>query len=328
MRLYDLANGKLVERMGLFLHRDLKRWVAWLPEGLFDHSDEGGRELVGYVLNRRRAETPDWISFAQVYRLLYAPDLVRDRLLAKPDIEATITARMTEIGDIRKRFDAVTPPTVELEAVCFERLGSTACTPVDAGQRLTRGAAVASDATPPQTPADPTRAPAAPAMAAMSFTATPQQRYDYALPSGIDQVVLRYKVTDRGGGVGATDFFLNEHNAGRQRGRAAGRRDRQGRHGADRAPARARRRHQPAPGARLRPGQRGLWREPRLPDQDRAADRGRQAVALRAGRRREQLSRPRPAAAAAGARRRRRLRRRGARRRRHAVQEDRGGRAL
>lgn len=229
LRFYELAGGKLVERMGLFLHRDLKQWVAWLPEGLFDHSDEGGRELVGYVLNRKRAETPEWISFAQVYRLLYAPDLVRDRLLAKPDIEATIGARMAEIGDIRKRFDQVTPPAVELEAVCFDRLGSTACTPVNAGQRLTRGAAIAADATPAPASAAPapaaadqTRAPAAPPMAMMSFKATPQLRYDYALPAGIDQVTLKYRVTDRGGGVGATDFFLNERNAGRQRARAAG----------------------------------------------------------------------------------------------------------
>ncbi len=32
---------------------------------------------------------------------------------------------------------------------------------------------------------------------------------------------MRYRVTDRGGGVGAVDFFLNDRNAGRQRARAA-----------------------------------------------------------------------------------------------------------
>jgi hypothetical protein len=55
----------------------------------------------------------------------------------------------------------------------------------------------------------------------MTFTATPQSRFDYALPTGIDQVVLKYKVTDRGGGIGATDFFLQDRNAGRTRARAA-----------------------------------------------------------------------------------------------------------
>ena len=59
-------------------------------------------------------------------------------------------------------------------------------------------------------------------MAQMTFTATPQSRYDYALPTGIDQVVLKYTVTDRGGGIGATDFFLQDRNAGRTRARAAG----------------------------------------------------------------------------------------------------------
>ncbi len=143
VRFYDLASGKLAERLSVFLHRDLQRWVAWLPEGFFDHSDEGGRELVGYALNRKRAETPEWVSFAQVYRLFYAPQLVKDRLAGRVDAEAAIATRLTDIGDVRKRFDAVTPPNAELEAVCFERLGSDACLTVEYGTRLTRAAAPA-----------------------------------------------------------------------------------------------------------------------------------------------------------------------------------------
>src|SRR5262249_27856256 len=105
VRTYDLAGGKLTERVSVFLHRDLQRWVAWLPEGFFDHSDEGGRELVGYALNRKRAETPEWVSFAQVYRLFYAPELVKGRLTHVADVEASIAARVKEIGDVRQRFD-------------------------------------------------------------------------------------------------------------------------------------------------------------------------------------------------------------------------------
>ena len=222
LRIYDLADGKLAERVSVFLHRDLRRWVAWTPEGLFDHSDEGGRELVGYALNRKRAETPEWISFAQVYRLLYAPDLVRDRLLRKPGSEPAIKARMAEVGDVREHFDAVTPPNAELEAVCYDRMGSNVCTPIDAGGRLTRAPQVPAPAdVAPAPPAAPAK-PGAPAVATLSFTATPQLRYDYALPSGVDQVVLKYRVVDRGGGIGAADIFLNERNAGRQRARAAG----------------------------------------------------------------------------------------------------------
>ncbi|MBI1778763.1 MAG: caspase family protein [Proteobacteria bacterium] len=224
VRFYDIAGGKLVERLSFFLHRDLARWVSWLPEGFFDHSDEGGRELVGYVLNRKRAETPEWVSFAQVYRLFYAPDLVKDRLSGRSGADAAIAARLSEIGDVRKRFDAVTPPSAELEAVCFERLGSDACTPVDAGQRLTRAAGSADTPVSAATPApaaDTARAPAVPAAADFQFKATPQLRFDYALPAGIEQVLLRYRVTDRGGGTGAVDFFLNDRNAGRQRGRGA-----------------------------------------------------------------------------------------------------------
>src|SRR5262249_52344130 len=151
VRIYDIANGKLAERLSVFLHRDLQRWVAWLPEGFFDHSDEGGRELVGYALNRKRAETPEWVSFAQVYRLFYAPQLVVGRLTHKPDAEAAITAQVADIGDVRKRFDAVTPPSAELAAVCFERLGSDACLSVEYGGRTRAIAPPGAAATPATT---------------------------------------------------------------------------------------------------------------------------------------------------------------------------------
>ena len=133
IRWYRMSDG--TEILSLFAAPDGKRWVAWTPEGFFDHSDEGGRELVGYALNRKRAETPEWVSFAQVYRLFYAPELVRDRLAVRAGAEPAIAQRLAEIGDVRKRYDAVTPPTAELAAVCFERLGSDACLTVEYGAR-------------------------------------------------------------------------------------------------------------------------------------------------------------------------------------------------
>ena len=56
------------------------RWVLWTPEGLFDHAPEGGQELVGVHLNRGRAQTPEWASFRQAYRALFAPAELRARL--------------------------------------------------------------------------------------------------------------------------------------------------------------------------------------------------------------------------------------------------------
>ncbi|MGE0723547.1 MAG: WD40 repeat domain-containing protein, partial [Alphaproteobacteria bacterium] len=74
LRWYGLASdGTLEERVAVVLATDLRRWIAWTPEGFFDHAVLGGKELVGYHLNRGRAELADWLSFALVYRLFYAP---------------------------------------------------------------------------------------------------------------------------------------------------------------------------------------------------------------------------------------------------------------
>src|SRR5207249_3180816 len=41
---YETDTGK--EGLALFVHRDLKRWIAWTPEGFFDAS-AGGETLIG-----------------------------------------------------------------------------------------------------------------------------------------------------------------------------------------------------------------------------------------------------------------------------------------
>jgi WD40 repeat protein len=114
LRWYGLAQGeRLVERAALYPHADGVRWVFWTPEGFFDHADAGGKEMVGVHLNRAANRAPEWVSFAQAYRALYAPGLVRARLQGDA---SSVRARMAEIGDIRQRLDR--QPAVTILSIC------------------------------------------------------------------------------------------------------------------------------------------------------------------------------------------------------------------
>jgi hypothetical protein len=95
------ATTRLAERGALFVHADARRWVAFTPEGLFDHAPAGGQELVGVHLNRGRAQTPEWASFQQAYRALYAPAALRARLAGDTGPAQT---RMNALGDVRARI--------------------------------------------------------------------------------------------------------------------------------------------------------------------------------------------------------------------------------
>ncbi|MCW3476866.1 caspase family protein [Limobrevibacterium gyesilva] len=109
-----LPAGGVQERAALFAHADGARWVLFTPEGFFDHADRGGNELVGVHLNRGRNQQPEWVSFSQAYRVLYAPAVVRARLLGQP---APAQARLAELGDIRNRL--ARQPLVEVKDACL-----------------------------------------------------------------------------------------------------------------------------------------------------------------------------------------------------------------
>ena len=112
IRWYETV-GRLLERGALFLHADAQRWVLWTPEGLFDHAAQGGQDLVGVHLNNGRAQTPEWASFQQAYRALYAPDAVRARLLGHT---ALTQARMNDLGEVRSRIGRL--PTLAAAQAC------------------------------------------------------------------------------------------------------------------------------------------------------------------------------------------------------------------
>ncbi|WP_291297323.1 caspase family protein [Elioraea sp.] len=115
LRWFDLGGATpLAERGALFVHADGARWALFTPEGFFDHGEGGGQDLVGVHLNRGRAEQPDWASFAQAYRALYAPAVVRARLGGDA---AAASRRLAELGDIRAVI--ARQPRVTLAGLCI-----------------------------------------------------------------------------------------------------------------------------------------------------------------------------------------------------------------
>jgi WD40 repeat protein len=109
LRWYGLSGGRIAERAALFVQPATLRWVMWTPEGLFDHAASGGQELVGVHLNGGRAATPEWASFQQAYRALYAPDAVRRRVAGE-------TPRPGVLAGLRERIGHT--PTVKPGDIC------------------------------------------------------------------------------------------------------------------------------------------------------------------------------------------------------------------
>ncbi|MFT8247001.1 caspase family protein [Roseomonas sp. BN140053] len=109
LRWYGISGGRITERAALFVHADGRRWAMWTPEGLFDHGAAGGQELVGVHLNDGRAATPEWASFQQAYRALYAPDAVHARARGE-------APRQSLLGDLRSRIGRT--PVARAGALC------------------------------------------------------------------------------------------------------------------------------------------------------------------------------------------------------------------
>lgn len=118
IRWYRLT-PRLTELAAVFVHAPTLRWVAWTPEGLFDHSPNGGQELVGVHLNGTRTQTPEWASFQQAYRALYAPAALRARIAGD---SAPAQQRLAQLGELRARIGRL--PILN---------GATACAVVEGG---------------------------------------------------------------------------------------------------------------------------------------------------------------------------------------------------
>ena len=169
-------SGDGAEMLALFPHRDGKRWIAWTPEGFFDHSGnagpDGSASLIGYHLNGGRSEEAEFIRVGQLYGLFYRRDLMMMKFRDGHGAGNDIATQLGRIGDIRTVLGRGLPPRVALQGYC-EGASGGGC------RQTTRVAAAAG------------------AEAAITVTGS--------------RVVLRLKLEDRGGGIG--DVVLRRNGA-------------------------------------------------------------------------------------------------------------------
>ncbi|ESS70664.1 WD40 repeat, subgroup [Methyloglobulus morosus KoM1] len=125
------------EAMALFITAD-NRWVAWTPDGYFDHSTEiaphrqenvvrrGLRPVVqshtmassfvGYHINRGHTATPTFVSSDQIQRNFYRPDLVSQTLYS-----ASILTDEINREDAKTVVSKYLPPMLKSLAWCDDK---------------------------------------------------------------------------------------------------------------------------------------------------------------------------------------------------------------
>ena len=208
----------LEERASLFVHGDGLRWVAWTPEGFFDHAEGGGKDLVGYHFNKGKTATPEWVAFSQVYPLLHSSELVVKKIAGGFDDE--IARTYASIGNLRARFERHPLPKVEGVEYCWTPAGGAeTCRPIaEIGTRGFKRDTGRDTASGPATTASGPAVPAAPAASALSAT----------VPDEVSRVKLKFRVVDGGGGVGDVAVLVNDRAIDRQDVTRAFRRDTSG----------------------------------------------------------------------------------------------------
>src|SRR5207237_380682 len=129
IRWYAAADGR--EVMSLFVDPEDRRWVAWVPEGFFDHSrDPGGRSgetLVGYHLNKGPAQAAEFVEIGQLYNLFYRRDLVLAKFRGGSGGQHVLAEQLNRIGDVRAVLKSGLPPRPELVEACLRPAGADAC---------------------------------------------------------------------------------------------------------------------------------------------------------------------------------------------------------
>lgn len=195
LRWYALVDGKVEEQGALYVAREKLRWLAWLPDGRFNHSDNGGQELAGYHLNRTAKDLANWIDFSQLYSSFYDPDAVIAQLTgqqAKAAAQPVIKTAKTEVQD-------APAPSVELLELCPVNATGEAdnCVPATLAKR---GLGKIESATDEQT------------------AQTQFQDGVRVMPADVERVVLKYRITYATDTIEKIDVFRNGKTTGQTRG--------------------------------------------------------------------------------------------------------------
>ena len=100
--------------LSLFPHIDQKQWVAWTPTGYYDAA-AGSEDLIGWHINRGKAQAADFFPASRFRDTYYRPDVVERMLKTGDEDEALKQAdaargRKTEVVDVNKTL----PPVVAI----------------------------------------------------------------------------------------------------------------------------------------------------------------------------------------------------------------------
>lgn len=192
----------LSELAVLFVRGDGSRWMAWTHEGFFAHSDGGNADIVGYQINHGARSTPEWVEFDRLYQLFYAPELIARKVNGSADDE--IRAKLAKIGSITKVLGERPAPSVELVEYCplsMEGTRGLARADLKPSAGAKAGACVSVEAAATRGFSRQEASPSGQNGETPIAVAT--------LPAGTNGIRLRFKVSDRQGGIGDVDIFVN-----------------------------------------------------------------------------------------------------------------------
>lgn len=106
VRWYSLTNG--AEHVAVYIRRGGDRWLAWMPDGIFDHSDAAWN-IAAWHIERSPDQAAEVVTVGQLYELSYRPDLLRRAFLGESlGLDERIRARRTVAAGL--------PPAVELSS--------------------------------------------------------------------------------------------------------------------------------------------------------------------------------------------------------------------
>lgn len=111
LRWYDTKDGR--ELLALLVNTD-ERWIAWIPEGYFDHSD-GAASLIGYHINQGKKDSPKFVSSEQIHERFYRPDLIGNSVLSNAPTVAPPAADASDAKTVVAQHHA---PSVRLVSWC------------------------------------------------------------------------------------------------------------------------------------------------------------------------------------------------------------------